>query len=172
MSVESMFEPAWYALLSKRNAFHIAEKNLARRGIAVFAPKSERVTERFGRKITMQTLFFPGYLFIYACPYQPKWRTISFTPGVSRVVAGPAGQPARIPEDFIAELQTRFEPDGKRKPPVNLKPGDIVSVTSGPFAGLISEIERVDEQKRVWILLEILGGTRSIPLSQDALLRA
>ena len=39
--------------------------------------------------------------------------------------------------------------------------GDRVEVISGPFVNFVATVEKIDAQRRVWILMELMGqGTR------------
>jgi transcriptional antiterminator RfaH len=50
-----------------------------------------------------------------------------------------------------------------------LKEGQAVKVTAGPFADLVGQLERLDDNGRVRVLLEILGGKVRVALPQDLL---
>lgn len=47
-----------------------------------------------------------------------------------------------------------------------LKEGQSVKVTAGPFAELVGQLERLDDNGRVRVLLEILGGKVRVALPQ------
>jgi transcriptional antiterminator RfaH len=47
-----------------------------------------------------------------------------------------------------------------------LKEGQTVRVTAGPFADLVGELEYLDDHGRVRILLEIMGGKMRVALPQ------
>ena len=48
-----------------------------------------------------------------------------------------------------------------------LEEGQSIRVTAGPFAELMGTLERLDEQGRVRVLLDILGGKIPVLLSQE-----
>jgi transcriptional antiterminator RfaH len=54
-------------------------------------------------------------------------------------------------------------------PPKLLKPGDQVRLTSGPFADFLGTIEAIAPDRRVWVLLEIMGGQTRVAVSDDQL---
>lgn len=46
--------------------------------------------------------------------------------------------------------------------PKLLSPGDQVAMTHGPFADFVAEVEKIDPDRRVWVLLDIMGGKTRI----------
>lgn len=159
----------WYAVQIKRNAFRVAEINLRRQNFGVFAPKITRQVSRFGKRPSEDALLFPGYAFVRDQSEPMRWRSLISTVGVSYVVMRSPGTPAEVPPGLIAGLQARCDDDGRLAPPKDLVTGSVVEVVSGPFGGLITSVEHIDEQQRVWILLEILGATRTVAVERKQL---
>lgn len=152
----------WIAVQVKRTSFRKAEAGLLRQKFIVFAPKLRQEVSRFGKKRTESALLFPGYLFVAIDLADPKWRAVSNTPGVARIITRKAGDPAKIPLEFLQSLMKRCDSTGHLKPPTDLKAGDKVRIASGPFSTFIATVERIDEKRRVWVLLEMLGSTREV----------
>ena len=50
-----------------------------------------------------------------------------------------------------------------------LKPGDQVRLTSGPFADFVGTIESIAPERRVWVLIEIMGGQTRVAVAADHL---
>ena len=146
----------------KRNAFRQAEGALFRQDFLVFCPKVRKSVRRFGRMVQEIAPLFPGYLFVGLDLERPKWRAVTNTPGVSRIVSRGAGEPAPLPETLMAGLIARCDIEGFLLPPRTLSPGDQVRLASGAFADFVATVERVDDKRRVWVLLEILGGLREV----------
>jgi transcription antitermination factor NusG len=46
-----------------------------------------------------------------------------------------------------------------------------VRLTSGPFSEFVVKVERIDERKRIWILLDILGGSREVQVRLEDLVK-
>jgi len=160
----------WCAVVVKRAAARMAEARLGVQGFPVFAPKTTQLRRSFGRITKEQRLLFPGYIFAAVDLENPKWRAIFHTPGVSRIIMGSANAPAFVPPSFMEDLMARCDESGNLVPADPFKSGDRVCVTSGPFAGIVTTIEKVDEEKRVWILLDILGGGRAVTVDPKALI--
>lgn len=157
----------WTAIQVQRNSFRVAERALVRQGFDVFAPQVERLVRRFGRDRTDRRLLFPGYIFATVDEERTAWRSILGTPGVSRIIRNGSRGPARLPIEFVNGLRTRCNPSGLLLPPREVGVGDRLRVTKGPFADLIATVERIDEMRRVRVLLQILGGEREVQISLD-----
>jgi transcriptional antiterminator RfaH len=162
---------AWYAANIKRNAFAQVERSLKLRGVNVFAPKLERSILRYGKRRQLVSLLFPGYLFVDCNEPANLWTAIRATEGRARLVLDSKNHPTPVPSNFMAMLLSRYSSDGNGVLGEELEVGNPVSVLSGPFAGLITKIEEVDEQQRIWILLDLLGGQRRVSMPPENLLR-
>lgn len=159
----------WCAVQLKRNAFRQAEASLLRQELDVFCPKTCRTVRRYGKLVQEQAPLFPGYLFVSIDPSRPVWRSIASTPGVSRIITKRAGEPATVPPSLIEGLQSRCDAAGLLLPPDSFNAGDRVRIASGAFADLVATVERIDEQRRVWVLLDILGGSREVQVDPKEL---
>lgn len=152
----------WCAVQLKRNAFRQAEAALLRQSLKVFCPKLARTVRRYGKLVPEIAPLFPGYLFVAVDPARPVWRSVASTQGVSRLILGTGGRPVPVPDALVQGLRARCDEDGLLLPPETVMPGDRVRIASGAFADLVATVERIDEQRRVWVLLEILGGLREV----------
>ena len=66
---------------------------------------------------------------------------------------------AVIPEQIINAIKQRVSPDtGLIKiQPLQIKPGDKVRVFDGPFSGLTGIVQEKSSERRIIILMELLG---------------
>lgn len=164
----------WFLAQLKPNCAGIAQRNLDRQGIATFLPFEEKRRERAGRFVTALRPLFPGYLFVAPDPAHPRWRAINSTQGITRLLSF-GGAPAPLPEGFVDELKERCDPEGRLVPrPDNplgddLSPGDKVTLTSGPFARFIGEIEAIASDQRIRVLLDMLGRPTRVTVGRDGL---
>lgn len=159
----------WYLAQVKPNQFKVAQENLTRQDFDVFCPvveKSQRNRAKFQPQLC---LLFPGYLFVSFDPGKPQWRAINSTYGVSKLVSLNSLEPSSVPEELIAELMLRCDSDGRLMPPSTFKLGDEVTVVGGPFADLVTKIERVDPDQRLWVLLDIMGRIARVTISANDL---
>jgi transcriptional antiterminator RfaH len=54
-------------------------------------------------------------------------------------------------------------------PPSELLAGDTVRISNGPFSQFIATLERVEPERRVWVLLDLLGSERAVEVRLDDL---
>ncbi|MDA7963538.1 transcription termination/antitermination NusG family protein [Ruegeria sp.] len=147
----------WFAVQLRPNMRLIAERNLTRQGFTSFAPARLETFRRRGRLKTEARPLFPGYLFVQFDPQTARWQAINATRGVSRLITDGRLNPTPMPADFMSGLLDRCDPNGLLQTPDHLNPGDHVRILSGPFAGLVSRIEHLDQQERLHLLLQIMG---------------
>lgn len=164
-------EPAWFAAQLKPNSFRIAERSLLRQNFVFFCPKTRKTTVKFGKPRVQISALFSGYIFIQVNRVDFKWRSITNTYGVSRVVTNNLGAPSYLPGAFIKGLLKRCDAEGYLLPPENLSEGDSVRFAQGALSQFIAKVERVDEHQRIWILLDILGGTREVEAKIEDLVK-
>ena len=150
---------AWFVAQLKPNCFQLAERNLRRQGFTTFMP-SYKVTDRARGRGTIAVVpkpLFPGYLFVALNVGAGHWRAINSTHGVARLVSF-GDRPAEVSVELIAELRLRSTvgATSARSMPA-LKPGDDVSLRSGPFADFVATVESVTPERRVWLLLDLMG---------------
>ena len=162
---------SWFAVQLKPNSFRIAERSLLRQDFQVFCPKTRKTVAKFGKTRVQVNALFSGYLFVKYDATRPSWRAISNTYGVSRIVADSHGVPSYLPKSFMDNLLLRCDAEGFILPPPSVQPGDHVRLASGPFSEFVAKVERIDDRKRIWILLDILGGSREVQVRLEDLVK-
>ncbi|HCQ64780.1 MAG TPA: transcriptional activator RfaH [Rhodobacteraceae bacterium] len=158
----------WFLAQLKPNAASIAERNLRRQGFETFLPLEEETKQRGGKFVTAVRPLFPGYIFLSFDVTKGLWRAANSTSGITRLVSF-GKKPAPVPLDLVSQLMLRCGTSGKLLPPKVLKPGDQVRVTRGPFADFVAEIEKIAPDRRVWVLLDLMGGRNRVALRPDQL---
>jgi transcriptional antiterminator RfaH len=144
----------WYVVYSKPQKEEFAEFCLRHRGVKVFLPRLLFPESLQKRKRIVP--LFPNYLFTQiddAAQYQ----AVIWTPGVSRVVSF-NGTPAPVDDTVISFLREQGTPDGIISARSDLRKGQEVQITGGPFAGLAGIIQEPPGPKdRVKILMKLLS---------------
>ena len=155
----------WFVAQLKPNQNLIARKNLGRQGIEHFMP--EVVREKVASKGPQihQGALFPGYLFVAIDLAAPNWARVRNTRGVSHLISFGTGMPCAVPATFIGELMQRTGSDGQLLPETELQHGSLVRVKKGPFSDFIGKVQRLDEERRAWILLDFLGQQSRVGIS-------
>jgi len=158
----------WFLAQLKPNCWNIADRNLKRQGFKTFLPMAEETRQRNGKFVTAMHPLFPGYIFVAFDPTHGFWRAIHSTYGVTRLVSF-GKEPAPVPTDLVSQLKFRCDESDRLLPQMDLKPGDQVRLTTGPFANFVAEIESIEPDRRVWVLMEIMGGEKRVAVNPGQL---
>ena len=158
----------WFLAQLKPNCANIAAKNLKRQGFRTFLPLEEETLQRNGKFVTANRPLFPGYIFVAFDAALGLWRTVNSTYGITRLVSF-GKEPTVVPLDLVSQLMLRCDAKGKLLPPKLLKPGDHVTLTQGPFANFVAEVEKIATDRRVWVLMEFMGGQSRVAVEADQL---
>ena len=161
-------DTSWFLAQVKPNCANIADKNLKRQGFETFLPLKEETRQRNGKFVTATQPLFPGYIFVAFNAARGLWRTINSTYGVTRLVSF-GKEPAVVPLALISHFLLRCNDKGTLLPPKPLKPGDQVTLTTGPFTNFIAEVEKIAPDRRVYVLMEIMGGQTRVAVGAEQL---
>ena len=144
----------WYVVYSKPQREEFAEFCLQHRGIEVFLPKL--LFPESLRKRKRIVPLFPNYLFTRIDDLE-QYHCVLWTPGVKRIVSF-NGIPAPLDESVISFLKQEGTPDGIIAARSDLRKGQEVQITGGPFEGLVGIIqEPPGDNGRVNILMRLLS---------------
>lgn len=159
---------SWFLAQLKPNCASIADRNLKRQGFRTLLPLQEETHQRGGKFVTAVKPLFPGYIFVAFDVALGLWRSVNATYGVTRLVSF-GKEPASVPTELVSQLMARCDADGKLIPATPLKAGDQVTLTTGPFANFVGEVEKIAPDRRVFVLMEIMGGQKRVAVSADQL---
>ena len=153
---------SWYLIFTKPRSETKAQENLNRQGYHTYLPMVHEYRSFNGKNIKVAEAFFPRYLFIDLDP-DDNWSPIRSTLGVSHLVRF-GGIPAVVPDDLIASLKANEDKStGLQQLVVDkFKPGDSVTVLSGPFAGFHGIYQQLKGPERVIVLLDIIGRSTKV----------
>jgi len=159
---------AWYLIYTKPRQEQIAKENLARQGYSVYLPLVRQLRRRTGRRVGSIEPLFPRYMFIRLDTTSDNWSPIRSTLGVSTLVHF-GFQPATVPDDLVALLSARENPEGLHDIGRGVRPGDRVRIEDGPMAGYEGIFVASSGRERVLVLLEIMGKEARVQVSRDAI---
>ncbi len=157
----------WYLLQAKTNAHITACEHLKRQGFDVFLPLITKTIKKNGKFVNKNTPLFPGYLFMGA-PVDPvPWKSVNGTRGILRAVTLD-GVYRPINRYIIEGLQYRCDEYDVIKSLNDIVSGDRVKIERGPFADFICTVEDIQDDRRAWVLIDLLQQkTRSKILLND-----
>jgi len=148
----------WFVVHSHPNSEAKAQLNLNLQGFPTYLPRYLRNRRHARRTEVVARPLFPRYLFVALDLTRDRWRAIYSTFGVNQLVS--AGErPVSVPQGIVEDIQAREGSDGlvTLGLPAGLKPGSQVRLIDGIFADSQGVLERIADQRRVAILLNLLG---------------
>jgi transcriptional antiterminator RfaH len=155
----------WYVVHTQPQREVQAAQQLENQDYRVFLPRFFK-SRRHARKFeTVLAPLFPRYMFIVLNLGRDRWRSVNGTYGVDRLLMR-SGEPEPVPLGLVEQLTAAADANDAVRFSIGLKQGQTVRVTSGPFAELMGKLESLDDQGRVRVLLEIMGGTVPVVLPE------
>jgi len=146
----------WFVVQTKPANEHRVEIHLSNQKIETFLPLIGTHQYRNGKIVQSIKPFFPSYLFarldLRLHYYEVKW-----TRGVSKLLGFGDG-PIPVSEKIVRAIEERIGEDNLVKLEEELKEGDAVQITSGPFKELNGIFQKkISDNGRVRILLNLIG---------------
>jgi transcriptional antiterminator RfaH len=155
----------WYVILTKPGDEDRVKTNLHNQEIETFLPLLETYQYCGGKMVQRIKPLFPNYLFarldLELHYYKVKW-----TRGVSKILGSGDG-PVPISGKVIQTIKERSGEDNIVKLEAELKDGDAIQITSGPFKNLGGVFQKMMPSKgRVRILLSLIGVDVPVQISR------
>lgn len=155
----------WFVVSTKVRRESFAREQLSMRGVETFLPRIVEPSSRVRGKMSVAPVF-PGYLFLNI-DLEQQYFDVVWTPGVRKFVAFGA-LPSPVDEQVIEFLRVRMGEEGVLRFERVFRPGERVSIRSGPFEGLVGIIERpVSARGRVRVLMELLRRQTRVEVPQE-----
>jgi len=148
----------WYVVHTQPNNESRAEFNLRRQGFTTYMPRYQRQRRHARRADIVARPLFPRYLFVLLDLARDQWRSVQSTFGVSSLVVS-GDQPMALPHKVVEEIRAREDDDGfvALGLPAGLKPGSAVRLIDGLFVDYQGILDRIADDRRVAVLLSLLG---------------
>lgn len=158
----------WYVVQTQPCSEERARHHLANQGFSPYLPRYRRTISHAGRRESVLRPLFPGYLFVHMDPSACRWRSINGTRGVCRILTdGDLPQP--VAREVVEEIMAREDSTGAVKLlSPSITRGDRIQLIEGPFADLAGLFEETRDDKRVVVLLSLLGRDVRIEASSSA----
>ena len=146
----------WFAVNVRPRAERIAVANLDRQGFRHFLPQQKKTIRHARQFRTVLAPLFPGYLFVALDLGRERWRAINGTFGVVSLVRT-GDEPRPVPAGIVEALMELSQGDSIVRFERQLEVGQRIKMIAGPFAEQLGTLDRLDDQGRVRVLLEMMG---------------
>lgn len=163
----------WYAVCCKPRQEMIAHEHLLRQHYRAYLPRVKVRKRRAGKWVEVVEALFPRYIFIQVDPAKNSLAPVRSTRGIVGLVRF-GGQPAVVPDEVMSELKRKedeasgFHQDNRAQ----FRSGEPVRLVEGPLAGMEGVFAQEDGEKRVTVLLELLGKTNRMSVDRDWIAQA
>jgi transcriptional antiterminator NusG len=132
----------------------------------VIVPKEKKIKIKDGKRKVVEEKIYPGYVLVEMIVTDDSWYVVRNTPNVTGFVgAGTTPVPVSLQE--IENLKKRMEIE---EPPykIDVRIGDLVKITDGPFKDFEGKISEIDEERgKLKVLVNMFG--RDTPVELDSL---
>jgi len=156
----------WYLVRSKPRQENIAEMNLHRWDVETFCPQLKQTKRIRGKKRTVITPLFPGYLFS-RFDLSTDYRKVAYAHGVLDVVMF-GTIPAKVDAETIEAVRARMHEGFVSLSSSKLIPGQTVQIQEGPFEGLLAVFEReLTGTQRVALLLKNVSYNARVVIERE-----
>ena len=119
--------------------------NMADKIFRIEVPQKTVTQMKGGKKQEREEKIFPGYVLVEMIMDEDSWYVVRHTSGVTTFV-GSAKRPIPARDSEIKKIINRST-STSQKIELDVKPGDKVRITSGPFADFIADIIEVYPDK-------------------------
>jgi transcriptional antiterminator NusG len=132
----------------------------------VLVPKEKKIKIKAGKRVVVEERIYPGYVLVDMVVTDASWYVVRNTPNVTGFI-GLGTTPTPVDPREIESLKKRMgvaEPKYK----VDMKIGDGVKISEGPFKDFDGKVQEIDEEKgKIKVLVSIFG--RETPVELDFL---
>ncbi len=130
----------------------------------VLVPKEQKIKIKNGKRRIAEEKIYPGYVLVDMVLTEDSWYVVRNTPRVTGFVGPDSTTPVPLSKDEIDALMSRIG-NKEAKFKVDLKAGDMVRITDGPFKDYDAKVAEVDEAKgKIKVLVAIFGRDTQVEL--------
>jgi transcriptional antiterminator NusG len=168
-------ERAWYAVHTYAGYEEQVVETLKQRIVStgmqdkifnVIVPKEKQIEIKNGRRRLVEKKILPGYVLVDMIVTDDSWYVVRNTPNVTGFI-GFGVQPTPMKKSEIERIMKRMGVE-QPKYEIELKKGDLVRITDGPFKDFEGKVSAIDKsQGKVKVLISMFG--RETPALLDFL---
>ena len=133
----------------------------------VVVPKEVKIKVKAGKRHQLEEKIYPGYVIVDMVLDHDSWSVVRNTPRVTGFVGSDNTTPTPLSAEEVQSLLSRMG-QGETKFKVDVRVGDLVRITDGPFREQEGKVSEVDEEHgKIKVLIPIFG--RDTLLELDSL---
>jgi transcriptional antiterminator NusG len=135
----------------------------------VHIPMEDVMEIKSGKKQVVKKKQFPGYLLVRMVYDNDSWYVVRNTPGVTGFVsAGTGSKPTPLSKHEVEKILAVKKEEVRPQVRLGFEEGDIVRITSGPFADFNGTINEINpDQAKLKVLVNIFDRETPVELSFD-----
>ncbi len=128
-----------------------------------FVPVEERVSVKEGKSKKVTRKLFPSYVLVEMRLNDQSWYVVRHTPGVTGFV-GSGNHPIPLSEKEVRDIMGKVgKEQAKPRIELNLRPGDLIKVKTGPFEGQVGPVVEVFPEKgKVKFTVTVFGRETAV----------
>lgn len=130
----------------------------------IIVPKEKKIKIRGGKRITVEEKVYPGYVLVEMIMEPDSWYVVRNTPRVTGFVGPDPTNPTPLSYEEVESLMARM---GEKEPKfkVDIRVGEAVRITDGPFKDYDGKVAEIDEERgRVKVLVPVFGRDTAVEL--------
>lgn len=169
------FGKNWYAIHTYSGYEDAVARNLKQRieslGMedkifSVIVPKEKKIKIKGGKRVVIEEKIYRGYVLVEMIVTDDSWYVVRNTPRVTGFV-GAGNVPTPLSKE---EVEALFKNMGVEEPKYkfDIKTGETVKITDGPFKDFQGKISDIDEERGKAKVLVLIFG-RETPVELDFL---
>lgn len=135
----------------------------------VMVPEEKKTETVRGKKQDIDEKIFPGYVLVEMVMTDESWFIVRNTPNVTGFVGSHGGgsKPSPLLEEEVERL-LNLEEKSTQKPTIGFNIGDTVTITEGPFSGMVGKITDIQADKaKVYVSIDMFGRATTAELDYD-----
>ena len=168
-------EKQWYVIntysghennVKEKLDMRIQSMNMQNYIFRVIVPETKEIEIKDGKQKEKIKKMFPGYVLVEMIMTDEAWFVVRNTPGVTGFL-GSSGKGAKPFPLFDSEIDKILKSMGmsRKEVSVDIKEGDRVKITDGPFASMVGKVKSIDKTtQKVEIALDLFGQETTVEL--------
>ncbi len=162
----------WYVVHTQQNGEARAVLNLKRQGFETYMPRHIKQRRHARRTERVPRPLFPRYIFVRLDLDQDRWRSVYGTFGVSHLISH-GNEPVPVPEGIVEDIRAHENSDGFVELDLpEFESGQKVEVVEGPMTMHTGLFQHMADNRRVVLLLELLGRSVRVTIPRAAVVAA